>query len=369
MIDFLHGAQKRMVVRACLLLALAGGGFCGVVAWRGDPAMSQAWLLGALLWSGISIGSLFWHVLHQRVGGRWGEELRPGFIVVARPLWLMAMLIVPLAFVLPDIYPWAQAEVVAHDPRLAAKAAYLNIEFFQIRGAGYLVLCLATASILARSTGGRLAGGAAALALPLLGFAGTFAAVDWMMSLEPHWYSSVYGLEVLAGQAVAGLAAAVIWTVSVSRARCAEISEQTWRDIGNLLLAAVCFWMYLVATQFLIVWSGNLAEETPWYLTRSRGGLQWVITAIVLFHFVVPFALLLSRRIKQHPRSLACVAWLLVVMHAVELWWLVVPAFPRSGPWPYLLDLLAIVTLGSAWLAVTLFHGSAYGQSRVESHE
>jgi hypothetical protein len=182
----------------------------------------------------------------------------------------------------------------------------------------------------------------------------TFWSVDWVMSIEPHWFSTIYGVLFMTGQALAALAFAV--AVLVLLARRPPLSEVIgpghYHDLGKLLLAFVMFWAYVTFSQFLIVWSGNLPEEVPWYLARLRGGWGAVALGLVLLHFSLPFVLLLSRTVKRNPRTLAAVAVIIVGMRFVDALWLILPAFSRGDFQLHWMDLAAPIGVGGLWIAL-----------------
>jgi hypothetical protein len=185
----------------------------------------------------------------------------------------------------------------------------------------------------------------------------TFSSVDWMMSLEPHWFSTMYGILVIIGQLLATLSFAVV--VIVLLADVPPLSEVLtaahFHDLGNLLLAFVMLWAYMNISQFLIIWSGNLPEEIPWYIHRTQGGWGWLALVVIIFFFTLPFLLLLSRQIKRQPQLLARVAAALLVMHAVDLCWFVVPAFQPAGIVLHWLDIMTLPGIGGIWLGVFIW--------------
>jgi hypothetical protein len=182
----------------------------------------------------------------------------------------------------------------------------------------------------------------------------TFASVDWAMSLDPHWFSSMYGVLFMAGEAVSGMAFALFAAIGLARFEPwnTQLSRDRRHDLGNLLLAFVLFWTYISLMQFLIIWSGNLPEETPWYLNRAVGGWQWITWVLTAFHFVIPFFLLLSKRNKRDLHSLGFVAALLLAMRFVELFWLVTPAFSPKALSIHWLHLVTPVAIGGLWVAL-----------------
>jgi hypothetical protein len=276
---------------------------------------------------------------------------------------VMALLFIPLLLGLNRLYIWAQPEVVAQDALLQHKEPYLNIPFFIGRAVLYFIIWGGTIFLLQRwwrqQAQQRTEVVAARLrrfsgpALALYGLAVTFCAIDWLMSLDPYWFSTMFGVLVAASQATAALAFAI--GVSVYLGQFAPFSTLMTRDrlndLGNLLLTAVIFWSYIAFMQYLIIWSGNLPEEVLWYLHRLEGGWDWIPIALVIFHFAVPFALLLSGRIKRNPQGLAGVALILLVADLLHLYWLVAPTFSQSHFTIHWLDLVMPVFLGGLWIA------------------
>ena len=258
--------------------------------------------------------------------------------------------------------------MVAGDELLRHKRPYLNVDFFVARAVIYFFVWSLLALLLNRwaARQDREAGTETPRHFRLLSAPGlvayglmmTFAAVDWVMSLEPHWFSTIYGVIFMVGQAAMGLAFATAATLLVAgwRGPPIEIARQTRRDLGSLMLAFVMLWAYIALSQLLIVWSGNLPEEIPWYLTRMHGGWGAIGLALVVFHFFVPFGLLLIARVKREPRLLVGLAALILVMQAVDLIWIAAPPFStdghHGGAWVALLTPVALVGIGGVWLSL-----------------
>jgi hypothetical protein len=264
---------------------------------------------------------------------------------------------VPLIFGLGELYKWADPRTVAADPNLKVKAAYFYFPgatfdeesggplpwFFLVRAVLYFALWGGLTALLnawsrkqdsARSK--EITGRCETVSAPGLGLyvvTITFASVDWVMSLEPHWYSTIYGAMFGMGQVLSGYAFALAMLMLLSAQPPLDRPEvrQTQGDLGNLLLAFVMVWAYLSFCQFLLIWSGNLPEEVPWYQVRLEGPWKFVALALLLFQFAMPFVLLLSRDRKRDRWALARVAIMVVVMRSVELLWLIVPAFSHHG--------------------------------------
>jgi hypothetical protein len=323
----------------------------------------QSYLFTYLFWLGITLGCLAWLLIHDITGGRWGVAIRPLLESSALLIGLMALLFIPLIFGLDRLYIWANPEAVAQDSLLQHKAPYLNIPFFTGRAVLYFVIwggaifwlrrwwrmqaqqpTEVVAAKLRRYSGPALA---------LYGLTVTFGAIDWLMSLDPHWFSTIFGILVAAGQATSALAftiGVVAYLGSIPPFSTLVTTEQL-SDLGNLLLTAVIFWAYIAFMQYFIIWSGNLPEDVLWYLHRLEGGWDWVPMGLIVFHFAVPFVLLLSGQVKRSPQRLAAVAFLLLVADLVHLFWLVAPTFSHSHFRVHWLDFAMPLFLGGLWIA------------------
>lgn len=349
------------------LIAGGGGLLLAIIgAFFNADQFFRAYLFAYLFWLGISLGSLAWLFIYHMTGGTWGVILRRVLEATILVTIGMAVLLLPLLVGMPSLYSWTHTEVTAADPVLQHKSPYLNVPFFLIRALLYFAVWIGLALLLNRwsrqqeattdpharevmDTWLRQFGGPGVV---LYGLTMTFAAFDWTMSLEPHWYSSIYGVLLIAGQVVAALAFAIV-VLTWLRPRTALVNvltTQHFNDLGNFLVGVTLFWMYIAFSQFLIIWSGNLPEEVVWYLARLEGGWQWVALFVLLFHFAVPFVVLLSGRVKRHAETLALVAGVLLVADLVHLYWLVAPAFHPGAFTLHWLDLVLPVALGGLWL-------------------
>jgi hypothetical protein len=289
------------------------------------------------------------------------------------------LLFVPLLLGVRELYVWARPEQVAGDVLLQHKAAYLNVSSFVLRTAVYFFIWLGVSYFLSkwsfehdRTAHPSLLRRLETLSGPglvLYGGTITFATIDWVMSLEPHWYSTIYGLLFIVGQALSALAfAIVVAALLADRKPFSDVlTPGHFHDLGNLLLAFVMLWAYVTFSQYLIIWSGNIAEEVPWYLHRARGGWEWIALSLIVFHFAVPFVLLLSRGTKRRAQVLTKVAGTILFMRLVDLFWLVMPSFPNEGLRIHWLDVATPLGLGGIWLAV--FVRQLKGRSLLPLHD
>ena len=342
---------------AGLLACLAGAIF--------DPAQFfRSYLVAYLFWIGIALGCVAIVMLHHIVGGRWGIVIRRLLESGTRTLPLMVLLAVPVLLGLSHLYVWARPEVVAHDELLQHKSSYLNVPFFMARMLVYFAVWLSIAYFLNkwsaeedRSPSPSVKGRLQRLSGPglvLYGFTVTFASVDWVMSLEPHWFSTIYGIIFMVGQALATLAFVIVALMLLARRTPlgSLLRPSHFHDLGNLTLAFVMLWAYVAFSQFLIIWAGNLPEETPWYVRRLNGGWGWVAVFLILFHFLLPFLLLLVRENKRRIEILASLAGLMIVVRWVDLFWVVAPSFYHEHLRVHWMDLAAPIGIGGVWIAV-----------------
>jgi hypothetical protein len=350
--------QRRAGAAGIAALAACAAGAAG-----SPDQFFRSYLFAYLFWIGIALGCFAIVMLHHLVGGSWGVVIRRLLESGAGTLPLMAVLVLPLVAGLPRLYVWARPEAVAGDELLRHKAPYLNVPFFVGRLVFYFAVWIALAHLLNKwseeqdrtlspqvKTRLQLLSGPG---LVLYGLTVTFASVDWVMSLEPHWFSTIYGILFMTGEALATLAFVILaLLVLVRRKPMADVLKAThFHDLGNLMLAFVMLWAYVCFSQFLIIWSGNLPEEIPWYLRRLTGGWGWVAVVLVVFHFALPFVLLLSRANKQRLQILAGIAGGVLVVRLVDLFWMVMPAFHPGGFRVHWMDLLMPVGIGGLWLA------------------
>ena len=321
-----------------------------------------SYLFAFLFWLGIGLGCAAILMLHHLVGGAWGFVIQRTLETGARSLPLMALLFAPILLGLPYLYEWSRDEA-ATDAILLHKHAYLNVPFFVIRAVVYFALWTGLAYVLNRWSDKMDATGDPTYAkrleaisgpgLVLYGITMTFASIDWVMSLEPHWYSTIFGIVFLVGQGLSTIAFVIIVTALLAYRKPLSdvLLPRHFHDLGNLLLAFVMLWAYVAFSQFLIIWSGNLPEEVTWYSHRLRGGWKWIALALISLHFLVPFLLLLLRRTKRKARTLAAVAILLLVLRLVDLFWIVSPSLHRNGFGIHWLDLVTPVAIGGLWIA------------------
>jgi hypothetical protein len=329
----------------------------------------RSYLVAWLFCLGIALGCYAIALLHQLSRGAWGIVIRRPLGAATRTLPYLLLGFVPVVLGLETLYSWARPGAEA-DPLIAHKAWWLNANGFTLRGVLYFALWIGFVWALNRMSRiqdvkksdklFRRMQGVAAPALIIYVLAATAASVDWLMSLDPHWYSSLFGMMFVVGQGVAGFSFIILVALYLSqRAPMDEhLQPRHFHDYGKLLLAFVALWAYMQLSQLIIIWSGNLPEEVTFYISRTHGGWKWLSIALVLGHFALPFAMLLSRDLKRDARRLGRVALLLLVMRWFDIYWFAAPAFGHGdgdhGLHFHWLDLATVVGLGGLLFALYL---------------
>lgn len=358
--------QLALIVGAGFLLLLVAGAFLPALG-GGVDQFFRSYLVGYIFWVGVTLGCLGILMLQHLTGGAWGLAIRRVLEAGTRTLPLMLLLFLPIAiFGLSHLYEWMHInEVTEKSIRriLEAKKPYLNPTFFLIRTAIYFAIWMGLMFLLNKWSAeqDRTAERQYSKKMQYLSGPGiilfvltvTFASVDWVMSLNPEWFSTIYGLLYVAGWVLSAFALVIAVMVYLTTRRPLEgvIQAPHFHDMGKLLLAFVMLWAYFSFSQFLIIWSGNIPEETKWYLHRLRGGWGWVGIGLVILHFALPFVLLLSRDLKRNARRLATIAILIFVMRMIDVYWLVAPEFSRAHFKFSWMDIAAPIALGGLWLA------------------
>jgi hypothetical protein len=341
------------------LLLAAVGGFVS-----GPGAFFRTYLTAYTFWLGLALGSLGIALLQFLTGGLWGLVTRRVFEAAASTLPLLAVLFVPVLFGLPVLYAWARPDAVTADAVLQHKAIYLNVPFFVVRALVYLSVWVALALVLRRWSAAQDEESApwrlrklqrfSVVGVLLLAVTTTLAAIDWLMSLDARWYSTMYPPMV----AMSGLLLALAFSIVVvgllapSTKLGGAVGPGIYNDLGSLLLAFLMLWAYMAYFQYLLIWAGNLSDEIPWYVERAAGGWLPVAVAIAVVGFLLPFWCLLFRPLKRRRATLCALATLVILTRLVDVYWMVRPPFEPDGPVLYWLDPAILVGIGGLWLAV-----------------
>jgi len=353
--------------RRALVVGIAGVAICVLGAFFDSEQFFRSYLLAYVFWVGIALGCFAILMLQHMSGGAWGLVIRRVLESATRTFPLLAVLFIPIAIGVRSIYIWAGPhagqgnEALQH--ALDHKAPYLNVPFFIGRAVFYFAIWILLSYLLNkwsleqdrtkhRPLTTRLQG-ISGPGLVLYGFTVTFASIDWIMSLEPQWFSTIFGVLVMGGQGLSAMAFIIAVVVVLSRYKPLSdvIKPSHLHDLGKLMLAFLMLWAYFGFSQFLIIWSGNLPEEIPWYVRRLQTSWKWVGLALVLLQFALPFVLLLSRDLKRNSRTLVTVAVAVIVMRLVDLIWLTVPEFHEGAFRIHWMDLLMPIGVGGLWLA------------------
>jgi hypothetical protein len=347
--------------RNCLVVGAAAGGVSLIGLLLNPTQFFQSYLMAYMWCLGATLGCLALGMLHQLSGGAWGVLIRRPIGAASRVIPALTVFFLPIVFGMPRLYSWVDPQNVAQDEVLQHKHLYLNVPFFLARAALYFLVWNALVFFLNRwsleqdTTGDpRLARRMQRLSAGGLfgyGLTITFASFDWLMSLDPHWYSTIYGVIVLGGQGLTALAVLTIALVWLSRRPPLEriVQPSHFHDLGNLMLAFTMLWAYFSFSQYLIIWSGNLPHEIEWYLYRSYTSWRLVAFALVAFHFAIPFILLLSRALKRHADTLVKVATWILFARLIDLLWLVAPEFHHDGLSVSWMDATLPLALGGLW--------------------
>jgi len=327
------------------LIAGAAGAVVSAVGYATNPGQFfPAYLLAYMLVLGLSLGALAFSMIHQLSGGAWGVVSRQSLGASSRVIPYLTILFIPIILGMPHLYEWTHLDIVAKDEVLQGKAAYLNTNFFIIRAAIYFAVWNGLAFLMNKWSKEQDETGNPALPLRMqrLSAGGlllhalcmTFASFDWIMSRDPHWFSTIYGALIMVGQGLATLAFQIIILTWLARRKpMSEALSTTYlHDLANLMFGFTVLWAYMSFSQYLIIWSANLPEEITWYLDRMQGG--WVALGVTLavFHFVAPFFLLLMRGIKRNAGLVRKVAMLVIVARVLDLFWLIAPEKTHDGP-------------------------------------
>ncbi|MDB6111505.1 MAG: hypothetical protein JWR69_3255 [Pedosphaera sp.] len=362
-------SRLNRVQSAALVVGVAGLALCVLGAFvSGRQQFFASYLFGYLFWLNLSLGCFGIAMLQHLTGGRWGFVIRrfleAGFMIIP----LMALLFVPLLFGLQDLYAWARPTEVAVDPVLQNRANYLNPTGFIIRAVVVFAIwssmawCLRKWSLQQDQTTDpaptrrlRTLSGPGMVIYPLTA---TFAYIDWAMSLEPDWYSTMFPVIIVIGQFLSTIAFSIVMLGLLRKeAPFAEVVSTThFHHLGNLLLTFVMFWTYISFGQFLIIWSGNLPQEIVWYVHRIADGWKWIVVLLALFHFFVPFFLLLFRANKQRVPVLMTIAGFVFFVRILDVFWMVAPSFHPTGIRIHWLDVAAPLGVGGIWIAAFIYH-------------
>ena len=360
--------QRGMFLLGAFALILCA--FLGLTSPESAQRAFQSYLFSYIYWFSIPLGCMALLMMHHLTGGWWGYPIRRLLEAGTRTCLVMTVMFIPVLLGINKLYPWTQwATDKPTDPNLHFKVLYLTRNFFVLRSVIYFAIWLTIVHFLNKwsaeqdATGNtRLASILEAFSAPgliLWGIAVTFSAIDWVMSIEPLWFSTIFGFLFMIVEALVAMAFVifVLRLLSATEPMKNVVTASQFNDLGNLMLAFVMLWAYMSFSQFLIIWAGNLKDEIPWYITRAFGGWGTLAVFLIVMHFAVPFLLLLQRAVKRRLHVLSIVTGMLVVLTLVDVYWLVVPAFEneRKSPQLHLSDLLAVIGIGGIWVGTYIW--------------
>ncbi len=362
-----------------LVIGIIGLGL-SIVGYVINPqTFFRAWLPSFLFWFSIVAGSLAVLMLQYVTGGEWGLMIRRPLGASARTMLWMVLFFIPILFGLKEIYPWANTARAMADENVRQKLDWLNWKRFVIFAALYFALwnlwawrirILSLKFYEDRSPYTELSRRKwAASGLVMIVLTLSFASIDWMLSTEPTFSSTIYGITFVVGCSLSALAFVTFFLAQLAHteAMSGVLKPSHLRDLGNLMLAFVMFYAYTTFSEFLLIWYANLHEEIPHYLVRNGGVWGVVAFAVAMFHFFLPFGLLLMRPIKDKPKTIAIVAVIVIVMRYVVLYWLVTPSWSGSRfTWSWM-NLTSLLGIGGIW--IWAFIGQLRGQTIIPIHE
>ncbi len=325
----------------------------------------RSYLMGYLFWLGLTLGSLGIVMMQYLTAGAWGVMTRRTLESATRTLPLLALLFVPIAIGIPRLYDWAHPNLVQHEYVLRHRAGYMNPSMFIVRAVIYFAIWIVFTYFLNRWSAeqdehGGLEKRLAAISAPgliLYVFTVTFSSIDWAESLETDWYSTIWGFLFVANQGLTAFAFIILAMVLLSKREplAGRFRAAHLHDLGKLLLTFVMLWAYFAFSQLVIVWSGNLTDEIPWYLRRLATSWGWIGVALILFKFIVPFLLLLSRPLKRNSTALCTVVAITIVMCFLDLMWIVMPGYYQRGLRLHWLNFSVPLAIGGLWVAAFLW--------------
>ena len=346
-----------------LAVGVIGAGATALLAQDDPEQFNFSWLVAFMFFLSLGLGALFFVLVHYASKAGWGIAVRRLAENVSSGLLVMPLLFLPVLLGLHDLYHWSDADAVAHDPLLQAKEPFLNPSFFTVRAGIYFALWILITLFYVRGSSRQDTTGEESITRRLTAASGpsliifaltlTFAAFDWIMSLDPHWYSTMFGVYYFAGSLVGGFAVLILLAAGLIRAGYLKdvVTVEHLHDLGKLLFAFSVFWAYIGFSQYFLIWYANIPEETIFFLHRSEGSWAGLTMFLAWGHFAVPFFFLMPRTIKRKGPFLVLGACWMLMMHLIDLYWLVMPTLHKYEVRPHLLDLTSLLAVGGLFLA------------------
>ncbi len=347
-----------------------------------------AYLVAFMFWMAIALGGLFFTLIHHLVGAEWSIVIRRIPETLASAIPMMAILFIPIVLGMHDLYEWSHEEAVAHDELLKHKSAWLNPMWFTIRAYIYFGIWTFIAWTLYKASLDQDGGkdvtekmrSVSAPSMIVFALSITAAAFDWLMSLDPHWFSTIFGVYFFAGSWWTTLACVVLLSMYLrGKSKLGEVMTiEHYHDLGKLMFGFTVFWTYIAFSQFMLIWYGNIPEETIWYKHRWEHGWQYVSMFLFIGHFVLPFLVLIFRASKRSFTVMKIVASWFLLMEFVDLYWLIMPTFTIVNPdahhglhfsWQHLTTFVGIggLFLWFVWNRLTSASIVPVGDPRIEA--
>jgi len=355
-------------------------GIATIIGFVVTPAQAMhSYLLGFMWWLEMTLGCLALLMTQFLTGGSWGMVLRRFFEAGSRCLWLMAVLFIPIIIGMRTLYFWTNPARVVEEGVQKQAAMYLSGTTFVLRAVIYFVGWGIAVYFLTKWSGmqdrppdrefGSRFRAVSGPGLVVYFFTMTFASIDWVMSLQPHWASTIYGMIFVAGQGLAGLCLATVMAIILANYEPMRriLKPSNLDDYGNLMLTFIMLWGWFTFSQWLIIWAGNLPDEISWYLARLHHGWRYVGFMLLVFYFAVPFVLLLSKNLKRNPKTLIWLAAWMLVMRWVDLFWNIEPAFNKDAFHISWLDFVIPIAIGGFW--IWLFYRNLRSRPLVPLHD
>jgi len=330
-----------------------------------------SYLAAFAYWAGIGFASVLLLMIFHATHARWMTILRRPVEAMASAMWIFILLVVPIWIGMKEIFSWVDPVAAGFGKealaKIAHKAPYLNVKFFIVRSilfiafswfVGWRLFGLSRrqdkeggVDLLARQR--RMSAGL----LPFVAIAITFSGFDWLMSLNPTWFSTIFGVYYFAGSFLSALSilAIVTWHANRKNVFGGGMNIEHTHSIGKLMLAFTCFWTYIAFSQLLLIWIAGLPEETPFYITRFKDGWAWMGVFLIVGHFFGPFGFLLSRSLKRTPHKLAGVALWILLIHYIDIYWLVMPTLYPEGATFHWSQLVAFAGIGLVAIATAIW--------------
>ena len=349
-----------MIGAAIAVVGIAG---CAILGPGNPRQFFFSWLVSFLFFLTLALGALFFVLIQYASQGSWGIVVRRIGETIFATIPVLAVLFVPILFGMHDLFSWSVPGATEHDALLLWKSPFLNVPFFVTRAVIYFACWSIIAVGYYRASRGQDASGDPAVSARLRKFAGpalivlaltsTFASIDWIVSLSPRWYSTMFGVYFFAGSFIGFIALMSVLVPAMRRAGLLDtvITAEHLHDIGKFLFAFMCFWAYIAFSQFLLIWYANLPEETVWYKARITASWKSVSILLMVGHFGVPFLYLLGRTVKRRAATLALGGAWLLAMHFVDLYWQVMPTLHTEGVRVTPLDVAAFAAIGGCFVS------------------